>query len=330
MKRVLLAGRLLGFASLLLPPAYPEAYPPSAVEFVSDQARIYRSFTLHPSHDAAAGLAGLPVTVTKTKRYTSAPLVTELIWLPSPHDRMANCGQHIRRQVFPKFSYGLEFDVAVLVKKLDIDIRTNYVQGLLNNNIFIYGKLLQSTSMSHTVAVIATGHALPEQKWLSLDHQNGLETDYQHGADSARGDDTETLKELVASWVNIEYNPTLLIRWMTSTIGVVRTMHAVNFTSQRDGGGQSQYWMFGPGFSTYVVASDWELPVLSIYMLTAQVCTYQNIASFFVDIFGRGAGGWDPERTKQVTAQSTSPISVSSARQGNMKKKVLTQPPLLD
>ncbi|KAG2120017.1 hypothetical protein DEU56DRAFT_760922 [Suillus clintonianus] len=34
----------------------------------------------------------------------------------------------------------------------------------------------------------------------------------KQGADSARGDDTGTLKELVASWVNIEYNPTPLIR----------------------------------------------------------------------------------------------------------------------
>ncbi|KAG2740047.1 hypothetical protein P692DRAFT_20881304 [Suillus brevipes Sb2] len=34
----------------------------------------------------------------------------------------------------------------------------------------------------------------------------------KRGADSARGDDTGTLKELVASWVNIEFNPTTLIR----------------------------------------------------------------------------------------------------------------------
>ncbi|KAG1876122.1 hypothetical protein C8R48DRAFT_591784, partial [Suillus tomentosus] len=34
----------------------------------------------------------------------------------------------------------------------------------------------------------------------------------RRGADSARGDDTGTLKELVASWVNIECNPNPLIR----------------------------------------------------------------------------------------------------------------------
>ncbi|KAG1775013.1 hypothetical protein EV702DRAFT_1047322 [Suillus placidus] len=34
----------------------------------------------------------------------------------------------------------------------------------------------------------------------------------KRGGDSARGDDTGTLKELVASWVNIECNPTPLIR----------------------------------------------------------------------------------------------------------------------
>ncbi|KAG2342377.1 hypothetical protein BDR05DRAFT_886481, partial [Suillus weaverae] len=34
----------------------------------------------------------------------------------------------------------------------------------------------------------------------------------KRGADSARGDDTGTLKELVASWVNIECHPALLIR----------------------------------------------------------------------------------------------------------------------
>ncbi|KIK31905.1 hypothetical protein CY34DRAFT_102531, partial [Suillus luteus UH-Slu-Lm8-n1] len=34
----------------------------------------------------------------------------------------------------------------------------------------------------------------------------------KRGADSARGDDTATLKELVASWVNIECHPTTLIR----------------------------------------------------------------------------------------------------------------------
>ncbi|KAG1852318.1 hypothetical protein C8R48DRAFT_611893, partial [Suillus tomentosus] len=34
----------------------------------------------------------------------------------------------------------------------------------------------------------------------------------KRGADSARGDDTGTLKELVASWVNVECHPTTLIR----------------------------------------------------------------------------------------------------------------------
>ncbi|KAG0696529.1 hypothetical protein DFH29DRAFT_774569, partial [Suillus ampliporus] len=34
----------------------------------------------------------------------------------------------------------------------------------------------------------------------------------KRGADSARGDDTGTLKELIASWVNMEYRPTPLIR----------------------------------------------------------------------------------------------------------------------
>ncbi|KAG1840743.1 hypothetical protein F4604DRAFT_1939926 [Suillus subluteus] len=48
----------------------------------------------------------------------------------------------------------------------------------------------------------------------SLDHNESEDMlrKLKQGADSARGDDTGTLKELVASWVNIECSPTPLIR----------------------------------------------------------------------------------------------------------------------
>ncbi|KAG2747685.1 hypothetical protein P692DRAFT_20737382 [Suillus brevipes Sb2] len=47
---------------------------------------------------------------------------------------------------------------------------------------------------------------------LGLEETEDMLRKLKRGADSARGDDTGTLKELVASWVNIEYNPTPLIR----------------------------------------------------------------------------------------------------------------------
>ncbi|KAG2096362.1 uncharacterized protein F5147DRAFT_584102 [Suillus discolor] len=52
------------------------------------------------------------------------------------------------------------------------------------------------------------------EKLSSLDHEESEDMlrKLRRGADSARGDDTGTLKELVASWVNIECNPTPLIR----------------------------------------------------------------------------------------------------------------------
>ncbi|KAG2743431.1 hypothetical protein P692DRAFT_20746129 [Suillus brevipes Sb2] len=51
-------------------------------------------------------------------------------------------------------------------------------------------------------------------KLASLDHEESEEMlkKLKRGADSARGDDTGTLKDLVASWVNIECCPTPLIR----------------------------------------------------------------------------------------------------------------------
>ncbi|KAG2131895.1 hypothetical protein BD769DRAFT_1666362 [Suillus cothurnatus] len=50
------------------------------------------------------------------------------------------------------------------------------------------------------------------QKLTNLDHEESEEMLKKACADSARGDDTGTLKELVASWVNIECHPTPLIR----------------------------------------------------------------------------------------------------------------------
>lgn len=41
-------------------------------------------------------------------------------------------------------------------------------------------------------------------------------------------------------------------------------------------------------------------------MLALGYC--QSIAGFFVDIFGGGAGDWDPERTKQVLSNSSFPM----------------------
>ncbi|KAG1859109.1 hypothetical protein C8R48DRAFT_605987 [Suillus tomentosus] len=62
--------------------------------------------------------------------------------------------------------------------------------------------------------------ALPwlHDKLACLDHEESDDMlrkvfpNLKRGADSARGDDTGTLKELVASWVNIECHPTTLIR----------------------------------------------------------------------------------------------------------------------
>ncbi|KAG1797128.1 uncharacterized protein HD556DRAFT_1441286 [Suillus plorans] len=57
--------------------------------------------------------------------------------------------------------------------------------------------------------------ALPwiHDKIASLDDEESEDMlrKLKRGADSARGDDTGTLKELVASWVNIEFRPTPLI-----------------------------------------------------------------------------------------------------------------------
>ncbi|KAG1842289.1 hypothetical protein C8R48DRAFT_554365, partial [Suillus tomentosus] len=52
------------------------------------------------------------------------------------------------------------------------------------------------------------------EKLASLDNEESEDMlkKLKRGADSARGDDTGTLKELVASWVNIECRPTPLLR----------------------------------------------------------------------------------------------------------------------
>ncbi|KAG2051668.1 hypothetical protein BDR06DRAFT_916165 [Suillus hirtellus] len=52
------------------------------------------------------------------------------------------------------------------------------------------------------------------QKLTNVDHEESEEMlrKLKRGADLACGDDTGTLKELVASWVNIKRNPTLLLR----------------------------------------------------------------------------------------------------------------------
>ncbi|KAG1901200.1 uncharacterized protein F5891DRAFT_1187896 [Suillus fuscotomentosus] len=58
--------------------------------------------------------------------------------------------------------------------------------------------------------------ALPwvHEKLANLDHDDSedMRRKLKRGADSARGDDTGTLKELVASWVNDEFHPTPLIK----------------------------------------------------------------------------------------------------------------------
>jgi hypothetical protein len=51
-------------------------------------------------------------------------------------------------KIFVYQRYGLDFDdMAVPVKQLDIDNCANYVQGLLENDAFLYGELL-SVSLS--------------------------------------------------------------------------------------------------------------------------------------------------------------------------------------
>ncbi|KAG1811596.1 hypothetical protein EV424DRAFT_1542475 [Suillus variegatus] len=58
--------------------------------------------------------------------------------------------------------------------------------------------------------------ALPwiHEKLSDLGHNDSedMRRKLKRGADSARGDDMGTLKELVASWVNVEYHPTPLIK----------------------------------------------------------------------------------------------------------------------
>ncbi|KAG1798969.1 uncharacterized protein HD556DRAFT_1440035 [Suillus plorans] len=52
------------------------------------------------------------------------------------------------------------------------------------------------------------------EKLAGVDHEESEDMlrKLKRGADSARGDDTGTLKDLVATWVNVEYSPTPLIR----------------------------------------------------------------------------------------------------------------------
>ncbi|KAG1848138.1 hypothetical protein C8R48DRAFT_615005 [Suillus tomentosus] len=66
----------------------------------------------------------------------------------------------------------------------------------------------------HQRGYIELSKTLPwiHQKLTSLDHEESEDMLRKGGADSARGDDTGTLKELVASWVNIDCHPTPLIR----------------------------------------------------------------------------------------------------------------------
>lgn len=62
---------------------------------------------------------------------------------------------------------------------------------------------------------IELAKALPwiHDKLASLDHEESEDMlrKIKRGADSARGDDTGTLKELVASWLNVEFRPTPFI-----------------------------------------------------------------------------------------------------------------------
>ncbi|KAG1896320.1 uncharacterized protein F5891DRAFT_958819 [Suillus fuscotomentosus] len=66
----------------------------------------------------------------------------------------------------------------------------------------------------HQRGYIELSKTLPwiHQKLTSLDHEESEDMLRKGGVDSARGDDTGTLKELVASWVNIDCHPTPLIR----------------------------------------------------------------------------------------------------------------------
>ncbi|KAG2046939.1 hypothetical protein BDR06DRAFT_851899, partial [Suillus hirtellus] len=52
------------------------------------------------------------------------------------------------------------------------------------------------------------------EKLAGVDHKESEDMlrKLKRGADSAHGDDTGTLKDLVATWVNVEYSPTPLIR----------------------------------------------------------------------------------------------------------------------
>ncbi|KAG1827384.1 uncharacterized protein BJ212DRAFT_1294674 [Suillus subaureus] len=74
----------------------------------------------------------------------------------------------------------------------------------------------EESDMDCTKDYIELAKTLPwfHDKLASFDHEESEDMlkKLKQGVDSAHGDDTGTLKELVASWVNIECHPTPLIR----------------------------------------------------------------------------------------------------------------------
>ncbi|KAG2120018.1 hypothetical protein DEU56DRAFT_918499 [Suillus clintonianus] len=58
-------------------------------------------------------------------------------------------------QVFTYQQYGLDFDMPVLLQQSDIVKRADYVQGLLNNDLFIFGQLLSVNGVQIGSALIA-------------------------------------------------------------------------------------------------------------------------------------------------------------------------------
>ncbi|KAG1900176.1 uncharacterized protein F5891DRAFT_980458 [Suillus fuscotomentosus] len=69
---------------------------------------------------------------------------------------------------------------------------------------------------------------------LDFEESEDMLRKLKRGADSARGDDTGTLKELVASWVNIECRPDSLIRNRR------QAPSRIHYSAQRNGAGRTQ------------------------------------------------------------------------------------------
>ncbi|KAG0707968.1 hypothetical protein DFH29DRAFT_871226 [Suillus ampliporus] len=92
------------------------------------------------------------------------------------------------------------------------------------NRKIIYYVLRRQAICCMVIIYTPTEDLITENNWHCEERDSGFTTELDHeeledmlrklkqGADSAHGDNTGTLKDLMASWVNVEYYLTLLIR----------------------------------------------------------------------------------------------------------------------